>query len=137
MSGEIHKDFADKYLTARNEVERIINTEWTNQNFGPGLDKWALIAIILPAGWGDDLPEVSKYHRKRRVVEFRLVIDFESFKGADDDAQKGLLCEMLLRSIDRMGEMRIPELDLGRLRSEVRRVAEGQGWLGRIGETSG
>jgi hypothetical protein len=137
MSGEIHKDVADTFRKARNDVEMLVNSTLTRGDFGRGVEKWALIAIILPPGWGDGSPEVVQYHRKRRVAEFRLVIDFEKFKCADEVGHKGLIGEMLLRSVALMEEMSIPGFDLNSFRLEVRRVAEGQGWLKAVGEPGG
>ncbi len=127
MSGEIHKDVADGYSIARNDVEGRINQAFLNHEFGRGLEKWAVIAIILPPGWGDRWTEVKKYDRRRRQTEFRLIINFETFNGASDTRQRDLIFDLLLRSIDLMEELPVPDVDFPLLRSVVLTVAKSQG----------
>jgi hypothetical protein len=73
MSGEIQDDVGYAFTQARNDVEGTLNAVVADRDYGNGVQKWAFIPIILPREderWG----EIRKYHKRRKVVEFRLKI---------------------------------------------------------------
>ena len=127
MSAEIQRDVSPQYTAALNEMEPAINAIIETSDYGP-LTRWSFIAIVLD----DDDPdygEVKRYHKKTRVVEFRMKIDHATFKAADDLGKRKLIMAALLRSINEMPKLVPKGIDYARLESDVRGVATAKGWL--------
>ena len=129
MSGEIHIDVGDDYRQARAKIEKSINEALNPQNYGEGVQKWNFIAIILPQGWGENYPEVKKYNRKGRSIEFRLKIDFDEFRVSSSIVQEKLICQSLLRSLKLVREMNIENINLDNWEGDFMKAAFKEGWL--------
>jgi hypothetical protein len=128
MSGEVQSDIADEYRLARKDVEAAVNAALRPFNYGDGLNKWSVIAIILEEDH-PDFDEVKKYRGKERTFEFRLKISHTAFKSADPVGRRRLIVEALLRSIAEMRILTIRSIDHAKLESDVRELAAAKGWL--------
>jgi Immunity protein 44 len=127
MSGEIQSDIADEYRLARKDVEVAVNAALGASNYGDGLSKWSLIAIILEEDH-PDFDEVKRYRKKERNFEFRLKISHAEFKATDSVGRRKLIVEALLRSIAEMRRLAIRSIDSAKLESDVRELAAAKGW---------
>ena len=77
--------------------------------------KWAFIAIIISPALGVDYPERVRRDQKRKVLEFRLQIDFEEFTGTTEERQVDLVFEQLHRSVELMAKWKMSEVDRQKL----------------------
>lgn len=128
MSGEIQDDVGAVFRQARNEVEQALNDALAERHYGPSVQKWALIPIILPREderWG----EVQKYDKRQKVAEFRLKIHHDTFKTATPVGQKSMICACLLRSADLFPLLGVNGFDHVAFRADVERVASDKGWI--------
>jgi hypothetical protein len=127
LGGELQGDIGIDYQVARNEIEAALNAAIGSLDYGP-LRKWAFIAIIIeeaPPGYD----EVKRYRKKDGTFEFRLEIDYATFKAADDLGKRKLIMTALLRSIDEMRKLVPKGIDYERLENDVRGVAATKEWL--------
>lgn len=128
MSGEICAEIGDTFREARNPVETIFSEALANKNYDINLDSWDCIAIIRD---DEDFKERIRYSPKNKNMDFRLRIDFEEFRSADNLGRQSLIYEMLERSLSllkgKKGIGKISEID--RLASDARQVAKEHGWL--------
>lgn len=127
MSAEVDEKYGDDLRLARNFIEQKFNP-LLKQDYGPGVVEWALITILrdkIDPGWG----EVKKYHRKRRVMEFRLIIDPLEFEWRDASGQRDLVFASIMRSLDLFREMNLKnvEFDLDQFRGDLVAAAEKHG----------
>lgn len=128
MSGEIQDDVGDAFRQARNGVEQTINSDLSQRDYGPSVQKWALIPIILPREderWG----EIHKYDKRKKVVEFRLKIHHATFKAAASVGQKSMICACLLRSVDLFPRLNVSGFDRLTFRADIERLATANGWI--------
>jgi hypothetical protein len=128
ISGETKDDVEEGFRPARNDVDQTLNAALADRNYGPAVEKWALIPIILPfedERWG----EIRKYHKRRKVVEFRLKINHTKFKAATPARQRALICACLLRSIDLFPLLKVNGFDYQTFRGDLEGVTSEKGWL--------
>lgn len=128
MSAEIMVDVHERYRTIRNEIEPYINENIGSGLYGEPVEKWAYVAIMRPAG-DSNYPEFYKYHKSRKVAEFRLKIDYELFKEAQELDQKRLICQSLLRSIKLFSEIGIKNFNHIKLEEDFINLAKAKNWL--------
>ncbi|MFH1932546.1 MAG: Imm44 family immunity protein [Pseudomonadota bacterium] len=119
MSGKIQSDVGDYYREASNIIEAVLNQYVEGENYGEGLKEWGFIAIILKSGFDEYYPEIKRYRKKKREVEFRLKINYKKFLKGNAETHLKLMAESVLRSFDLMREMNIKDFDLERLTSDV------------------
>ena len=132
MSGELQADIGDACAAAQNEMEHVMNLALKGTDYSGGqIVKWALIPTILNSRFlkSTGYAEIRKYHKKRRVIEFRLRIDHDSFKAADDAGKRRLIFEMILRSIEEARQMKIPAFDFDRFAADLKDIGAKQGWM--------
>lgn len=129
MSAEAWIDVSDTYRKARNQIEEAVNRALSDRDYGKGVRKWAFLAIMLPPDIQQDYPEVYKYHKSDKSVEFRLRVDLEAFKAGDESTHKRLICEALLHSLNMLDEKSLPYFDHKQLRSDFQSLAKQHGWL--------
>jgi hypothetical protein len=128
ISGEIMFDVEETSRLASNEIESYVNDNIKSINYGNELEKWAYIAIMRPTG-DKYYPEFTKYHKRRKVAEFRLKIDYERFKAAGPMEHRQLICQSLLRSIKMFPDIGVKDFDYKRLEEDFSRSAKEKGWL--------
>lgn len=132
MSGELQADVGEAYRIISRELERVINAPLKGIDYSVGqIVKWALIPIILSPRTerSTGYAEVRKYHRKRRVIEFRLKIDHAPFKAADDLGKRRMIFAMILRSVEEARSMKLPPFDFDRFYHDLSEIGAKYGWL--------
>ena len=127
-SSEALFDVDDSLNSARKDVERELNLSVSSGDYGAGVSKWALIYILLPEN-DPNYPEVRRYRKRTGVVEFRLKVQHQAFKEADEMAQRSLLALAFLRSIDLSAHLKICDFDTERFRKDVVVVLKKNGWV--------
>jgi hypothetical protein len=95
ISGEVHADVIDEYRICRNLIEQKCNKLFEKASYGGGLEKFAFIGIILPDSMVDSYEEVKTFDAVRRVAEFWLRIDFNTFKRSERHVKTRLMCKSL------------------------------------------
>lgn len=126
FSCEADIDIAEPYRAARALLEKSLNLGLAKTACGQ-VREWTVIFIIR-AEDSPDYEEVTRYHAKRRVAEFRLKVDHAQFKRATPEDQIRLLLDVVLRSVREAGGV-VPEgVDLDELEGAILRVASVQGW---------
>ena len=128
MSGELQLDIDQPYMAARAEIEEAVNSAISAKEYGGGVVEWALIPIIMDPGKGWVYREIKKYSKAKRETEFRLQIDYKSFRTADDMEQRRLVFAMILRSIEEGRRLNIPVFDLDGFEKDIRDVGIRKGW---------
>jgi hypothetical protein len=126
LSAEIQHDVSEEHRQIANQIEPTINNRLSS-DYGPSVVEWALITILrprIPKGWG----EVWRYHRARKVAEFRLIIDHNEFKRADRSKQRSMLLASIFRSMDIFPFLEVAGFDLDRFRRDVQAIALSEGW---------
>ena len=119
MSGEIEINVDDSHRTARKIIEKQVNESIGTNHYGEGLKLWSYLAIILDSKTAPYYPEVKRYSRRKKEVEFRLKINHRKFLEGSPETHLRLLSESVLRSLKLMHEMKIKDLDLDRLEADV------------------
>lgn len=127
MSGEIMREISRDFQSAESDIETAINSVLDASDYGDGIVKWYHIPIILDFD-DSDFCELKRYSRKKRQAEFRLRIPYMLFKESDSRTQRKLIMDMILRSIDEMKAMGIPNFDLQKLESDMRELAAAKRW---------
>ncbi len=127
MSGEVHGDLADAFRAARNEVVAVLNEAFENKDYGPGLTAWDLIPIILPKDWPLH-EEVVRYSKRTKETEFRLHIDFDTFKNASPAGQRILICNVLRFSLTYLEATKVKDVDFASLRADFEKAILSQRW---------
>lgn len=124
----MHTDVADSYRKARNHIEKIVNDTISDRDYGRAVKQWAFISILLPSDI-EGYQEIIKYHKTQKVIEFRLKIDYRSFKDGNEVAHKRLICEALLRSLQMLSESNIKNFDHVQLKDDFLEIARTNQWL--------
>lgn len=96
IGAETQADIVDEFRPIRNEIERRINTEIESVKDDIGVDGWKCIVVLRD---DDNFEEIVKLFPKRRSMDFRLRIDYQSFRRAPNSERKRLLIQLLLRSL--------------------------------------
>jgi hypothetical protein len=112
MSAEVWHEVGDDLWQIRKLAESLINNELDSRKMQiDNVDQWAVITILLPDDfpWSSNYPETKRFHRKQKVLEFRLKIDYKSFSEVDEIGKLQLLFDMLLRSVELMATYKIPQ----------------------------
>jgi len=118
ISGEITADVADSYRGARKRLEESVNEMLKSLPLRSEVLKWAFIAIIRPDHHAD-YAEFSKRHLDRKVLEFRLKIDYQKFLVSSPAQQATMILEALDRSVEMMAQMGIEEGDRAHLKATL------------------
>jgi Immunity protein 44 len=129
MSAEVWGDVDTSLRKVSRHIEEVVNGSLGARDYGEGVRKWALIAILLPPDMQEDYPERFKYHKSDKTLEFRLRIDLKTFRKADESNQKRLVSEALLQSLDILDQKKVPNFDHHKLRADFLEIAKRQHWL--------
>lgn len=99
-------------------------------DYGEGLNLWFLMFVIVSSKIpGHDATERIMYKKKNRSTDMRLNVDYESFKAGSEAERKDLLIRSMLRSVELIGEKKIPNFDFALFKSDVTSIANEQGWI--------
>ena len=119
MSGEIDAKVGDTEHIARNKINSVLSGLVENAKLNFDINRWSFISIILSDLFISGYPEVAKFHKKIKVLEFRLQIPFEEFIGATPKVQISMILDAIERSIGLMEKFKIPESDRQTLKTAV------------------
>ncbi len=97
IGGEIESSIEEKFRLARCELESNLSEFLKSKRYELELDSFDCIAIIRNDA---EFNEIHKYSAKKREMDFRLTIDYESFLLASHEQCKFHIFQMLLRAID-------------------------------------
>ena len=126
FSGEIMSDVGDDYAAVRSQVEVRLQQRLVRTPYGEGVKEFFFAGIVLPF---EMYPEVKKYDRNDRSMEFRLIIDHRSFKAGSRPEQFKLFFAALLRCLEHMKDMSIPDFDRERLERDMLAIGADSGWV--------
>ncbi len=112
MSAEVWHEAAEPLRIAQNAIEPRVNGLLANHSLKSDAKEWVLITILAPNDL-PDYPEVHRYDGRRKTFDFRLRIPYREFLKADQEGQKGLILESLLRSVTLMMELGLYHSDAG------------------------
>ena len=119
MSAEEMEECGKENSIIRNEIEPRINELIKHCKLGNYVE-WAVITIILNEN-GPDYKEIVRRSLKNKELEFRLKINYYDFMKADYKLKKRYVLEVLLRSLDLMGEWKeIKQEERERIKSLIR-----------------
>lgn len=123
FSGELQRDIAKAYGAVSTEIEARLNEELGAKSYSPDLEKLAFLPVIMQTEM-PEFGEVKKYHKKDKSAEFRLKIDYQTFKNADAAEKKSLFKKSLLRAVFLTGDLKIKALDSKQFLSDVEKVLQ-------------
>ena len=132
-SGETYGDEID-YMFHKTRLKQDIelNEYLKDKTYGEELDKWNIIYIIIPKFMLDQgfFKEIKKFRKKDADVEFRLQIDYEKYKKANEKQAMKLLYETLLKSIEiAKEEFDIFDFNLDDFKADIQKAGQLNGWL--------
>lgn len=109
MATEADSDVADAFREVRKIIEEKINLRLIDLSLENSFEKWAFIAMIrADENWAN---EVVKKNSKRKVLEFRLKVDHESFLNGSLAERERLLLSALSCSVDKMKKLGVSDDD--------------------------
>lgn len=132
ISGEVDADVFEPFRLAINDIEAAINSVIARKEYGRGIKGWTYIAVVMTVQdppFDNWFPEIKKYHKKNKRVEFRLAIDHQRFKKGRDTTKRKLLFASILRSIALLEELGIEDCATDRLRMDIFGLGKKKGWL--------
>lgn len=121
FSGELQRDIAKACGAISGEIEARLNAELGSKSYSPVLDELAYLPVIMQTEM-PEFGEVKKYHKKDKSAEFRLKIDYITFKNADLGGKKLLFKKSLMRAVFLTGDLKIKGLDSKQFLSDVEEV---------------
>lgn len=127
LSGEVQVDIADAYRAVRKEVEAALNEALGDRDYGPHVREWDFIAIIRELDH-PDYDELKKYDRRDKSLEFRLKLNHEQFKAADELARRRMLMGALVRSAREAVGVAPSGTRLDQIERDMMGVARSKAW---------
>lgn len=97
ISAEIESDIFEAFRISKNELKEKLAVFMSDKEYDLDLDSLDCIAIIRD---DDTFSEVQRYSKKNSDMDFRLLIDYQEFKGSTKEQRKQLLLGMLIRAVD-------------------------------------
>ena len=132
ISGEIHRDVTQDYLSAAHAVSEALNADLGRAEYGIPVDSWDVIGILLP-GSIPGFDEVRRYEPDKRDVEFRLRLHYDLFQAAESaEERQWILFAMILRSVELFREMADLPAEIARFRSDIVAAGKRRGWGGDL-----
>ncbi|MCK9818259.1 Imm44 family immunity protein [Pseudomonas sp. MAFF 302046] len=122
MSGEIDADIGKGEHVARNKILPILSELVDRLSLEIELERWSFISIILSDKFISDYPEVFRFHKKSKVLEFRLQIDHDEFKHANEQLQISMMLDSIERSVGLMSKFKVIESDRALLLDAVNKA---------------
>lgn len=127
ISGEVEEDVAEPYRIAAVTVRNVVNERISTKNYGDSILDWDLIGIVF-AIETPGFPEIRRYKKQKKSVEFRLIIDHGRFRSESQQGQNELVLDALIRSVRIAKLMTIPSFDLDALETDILNIGRGYGW---------
>lgn len=88
---------------------------------GGEIGTWYMIPMITTLA-PPSYKEIARVSKRERTAEFRLRIPHAEFKEATKSAQRTLLVDLLVRSVQMMSSLGVKGLDVDRLVSDLQQV---------------
>jgi hypothetical protein len=98
FSGELDHQVSDAYREIRKEVEASLNRELASKDYGPALQRLAIIPIITSKTF-HPRKERRLVQREQKSADYRLFIDFEAFLAGDHHKRVQLLVASVLLAV--------------------------------------
>ncbi|WP_071059047.1 Imm44 family immunity protein [Pelistega sp. MC2] len=102
-SAEAEHTVGQEYSKIVRGIEKIVNSYIEDKQFSDAYKdwRWAYIAMLEgPIMKTMDLPEIVRRSIKRKVLEFRLKIDYQSFLDGDYNQRLKLIIDSLNRCLE-------------------------------------
>ena len=128
FTSEASGSYGEKANIIYSHMSKILSKRLESEDYGSGLSEWFLIFIIMGGKLDLGYKERTKYSKKNQEIDFRLRIDFDSFKKGNTKQRTYLLYECMKRSLDIMEEKKIPNFNISRLKVDFETISEEQGW---------
>ncbi|MDZ4814763.1 MAG: Imm44 family immunity protein [Verrucomicrobiota bacterium] len=123
---ETQADIVDVFQPVRKDLEAVINGDIEKQTYDIGVDAWDCIVILRD---DSDFSEVIKFFKKKRDMDFRLVIRYSDFKIANEHQRRRLLFSLLLRSLDLLKDKGGNAQGIDLLKLKVMEIGQGKDWV--------
>ena len=124
MSAEKEAAVGTAEHIVRNKIKPIMDNVLEGAVLDFDLERWSFISIIMPERFAADYPEVAKYHKKTKVLEFRLPIPFDEFLHSDEKGQISLILNALEKTTEIMSKFKVPDKDRETLRHAVTKARD-------------
>lgn len=120
----------DEAATLYVPMNRTLTEQLGARDYGPGLQSWFLMFILIPPNFpGASDPERVLYRKKDRAFDLRLHMPFDAYKATDRAGRQALIYACIRRALELMAARNIPGFDSAGLIADVARIAEAQGWV--------
>ncbi|WP_347904707.1 Imm44 family immunity protein [Pseudomonas purpurea] len=111
MSAERESDIGEGERLARTKIEPVLAGLLEEAHIEADLNGWNFISVILSEKFISGFAEIAKFNKKDKELEFRLHIDHEKFKQADQKAQTSMMIDAIERSIGMMDKFKVGKND--------------------------
>jgi hypothetical protein len=119
FSGELDHQVSDAYREIRKEVEATLNRELGSKDYGPALQKLAIIPIIISKTFGLR-KERRLVRREQKSADYRLFIDFEAFVAGDHHKRVQLLVTNVLLAVQDIDRKLKSQFAGAQLRNDIK-----------------
>lgn len=126
IGAETQAEVTDSFRSIRTEMEGVLNREIESFSGDIGVDGWDCMVILRE---DCHLPEVIKYSKARRDMDFRLQMDYQAFVKSPHKGRRQLLFALLLRSLSLLKHKSGQIAEVDELTARVRAVGSQRGWL--------
>lgn len=126
MSSETQYDILHPSIIARNAVKKVVNTIIRTREYNLPLNSWDVIFILKES---TDLEEIIEYDPEEEEMDFRLRIDYKTFKEADEKMRESMIFAQLQRSVELLGEFGLNEEGLGLLKADLVAIGIHEHWI--------
>jgi hypothetical protein len=110
-SSELYKDIRKQFTPLSIWIEKELTARVQPLTLKTRAIQWALIYMISPEPYRSVFPEVVRWSSRRTVLEFRLLVDYDAFKRADEIGRFCLLLDCVRRSVELMTKLKVEESD--------------------------
>jgi stress-induced morphogen len=125
IGGEIREDLDDDFMAATDAVEDAVNDVLAGHDYAIPLEDWDCVAIIRE---DCEIKESTKYYRSQQRTDYRLRVSYEAFSGASEAKQRGMIFQMLLRSLNLL-QTQLPDCeDVETLKDDLICAGHELGW---------
>ena len=126
MTGEIDTSKAedkidDKWSVASESVSEKLKVFLENRDYGSEVESIAIIPIVAdpPEGYEQFCKERKLFKRKSKTCDFRLRVDYHSFRDGDDAHREKLLVKNVINSIRILDERAKKDFDGKKLEADI------------------
>jgi len=103
-------------------IDSRVNSVLAEDSYSYGYIRWSIIIVCVPDDIIAIFPEVVKRHAKRKVLEFRLQINYDKFFNGSEQERYQILFDNMSRSVELMLTLKVPASTVEKLREVVQKV---------------